>query len=126
MGTMKMQLLKTEEEYQIALGRLFELFHALAGSEESDEADILALLVGEYEDKHYSIDPPDPIARIKFRMEELNLKQMDLIDAFGGKNRASEVLSRKRRLTLEMIRKLSKRLNLSVPALVVDYELEGE
>ena len=118
MAIMKMQLLKTEEEYQIALDRLYELFHAPTGTQESDEADVLALLVGEYEDKHYPIGPPDPIARIKFRMEQMGLKQADLIDAFGGRNRASEVLNRKRRLTLDMIRKLSTRLNISIRTLV--------
>lgn len=119
-----MKILKTEEEYQIAIDRFSELFDATIGTPEGDEAEVLALLVGDYEDRHYPIDPPDPIEMIKVRMEEMKLKQVDLVNAFGGRNRASEVLNKKRRLTLEMIRKLSKLLNVSVQMLVTEYELK--
>ncbi len=121
---LKMKILKTEEEYQVAIDRFSELFDAAIGTLEGDEAEVLALLVGDYEDRHYPIDPPDPIEMIKVRMEEMKLKQVDLVNAFGGKNRASEVLNKKRRLTLEMIRKLSKLLNVSVQMLVTEYELK--
>ncbi len=120
----KFKILKTEAEYQIALDRLYELFDAPVGTEEGDEAEVLALLVEDYENRHYPIDPPDPIEMIKIRMEEMSLKQVDLADAFGGKNRASEVLSRKRRLTLEMIRNLSERLGIPARSLVGAYELK--
>ena len=121
---MKLKILKTEEEYKVAIDRFYELFDALKGSPEGDEAEVLALIVGDYEDRHYPIDPPDPIEMIQVRMEEMRLKQVDLIDAFGGKNRASEVLNRKRRLTLEMMKKLSERLGISLQILVQDYELK--
>jgi HTH-type transcriptional regulator / antitoxin HigA len=121
---MKIKILKTEEEYQMALNRLLELFDAPAGTLEGDEAEVFALLVEDYENRKYPIDPPDPIEAIKIRMEELELKQVDLIDDFGGKNRASEVLNRKRGLTLAMIRKLSKRLNLSVNVLTREYQMK--
>lgn len=122
---MNIRLIRTEEEYQEALKRLENLFDAKAGTAESDEADILGLMIDEYEKKHYPIEAPDPIQAIKIRMEEMDLKQTDLADALGGKNRVSEILNRKRKLTLEMIRNLTKRLNLSPDVLIKDYKLAG-
>lgn len=118
-----MKLIKTEEEYKKALNRLDAIFHAEAGTPESDEADLLALVIEDYEQKHYAIDPPDPIEAIRIRMEELSLNQKDLSLEFGGTNRVSEVLNKKRKLTLEMIRNISSRLQLPVTVLVQDYEL---
>jgi HTH-type transcriptional regulator/antitoxin HigA len=123
---MNIKLIKTDADYQTALKRLEEIFDAKIGTPESDEADILGLMVDEYEKKHYHIDSPDPIEAIKIRMEEMQLKQVDLADAIGGKNRVSEVLNRKRKLTVEMIRNLTKRLNLSAGLLIHDYELAGQ
>lgn len=115
--------IKTENDYRMALKRLEEIFDAEIGTLESDEADILGLLVDEYENKHYPIDSPDPIEAIKIRMEELQLKQKDLVNEIGGKSRVSEILNRKRKLTVEMIRKLTKRLNLSATLLISDYHI---
>jgi HTH-type transcriptional regulator / antitoxin HigA len=120
---MNIKPIKTESDYRLALKRLEEVFDALIGTPESDEADILGLMVDEYEKKHYPIEAPDPIEAIKIRMEEMHLKQVDLIDAIGGKSRVSEILSRKRKLTVEMIRNLTKRLNLSPQVLISDYQL---
>ncbi len=120
---MNIKPLKTEKDYEDALGRLDILFDAPIGYPESDEADILAVLIEDYERSHYAIDTPDPVDAIKIRMEQLNLKQNDLIDALGGKSRVSEVLNRKRKLTIGMIRKLSVKLNLPVSVLVKDYNL---
>ena len=123
---MNIKLIKNDTDYQKALKRLEEIFDAKVGTSESDEADILGLLVDEYENKHFPIEAPDPIEAIKIRMEDLNLKQSDLAEALGGKNRVSEILNRKRRLTLEMIRKLTKKLNLSPGLLIQYYQLAGE
>ncbi len=120
---MKIKLLKSESDYKLALKRLEEIFDAPIGTHDSDEADILGLLVDEYEKKHYPIEAPDPIEAIKIRMEEMQLKQVDLVDVIGGKSRVSEVLNRKRKLTIEMIRNLTKRLNLSLDLLISDYQL---
>ena len=106
--------------------RLEIIFDAEVGTPESDEADILGLMIDEYEKKHYPIEPPDPIEAIKIRMEEMQLKQIDLADALGGRNRVSEVLNRKRKLTVEMIRNLTARLNLSPGLLINDYQLTGQ
>jgi HTH-type transcriptional regulator / antitoxin HigA len=120
---MNIRLIKNEEDYQIALKRLEVIFDAVIGTPESDEADVLALFIDEYEKKHYAIEAPDPIEAIKIRMEEMQLRQIDLAEEIGGKNRVSEVLNRKRKLTVDMIRKLTARLNLSPGLLINDYQL---
>lgn len=121
---MNIKLIKTEEDYALALKRLDVIFGAPIGTPESDEADVVALLVDEYEKQHYPIEAPDPIEAIKIRMEEMHLKQADLIAEIGGKSRVSEILNKKRKLTLEMIRNLAVRLNLSAGLLVRDYQLD--
>jgi HTH-type transcriptional regulator / antitoxin HigA len=120
---MNIKPVKTEADYRDALKRLERIFDAAIGTPESDEADVLGLMVDEYEKKHYAIEAPDPIEAIKIRMEEMQLKQVDLVDEIGGKSRVSEVLNRKRKLTIEMIRNLTKRLNLSPELLIKDYQL---
>ena len=123
-GDMDIKPIKTDLDYQITLSRLEEIFDAPIGTPESDEADILGLMIDEYEKKHYPIDAPDPIEAIKIRMEEMQLKQVDLVPEIGGKSRVSEILNRKRKLTVDMIRKLAAKLNLSAGLLVKDYQLE--
>ncbi len=120
---MEIRPIKTEEQYQQALQRLDTLFDAPTGTPESDEADVLALLIDDYENKVYPIEAPDPIEAIKIRMEEMNLRQLDLVEEIGGKSRVSEVLNKKRKLTVDMIRNLAKRLNLSANILINDYQL---
>ena len=120
---MDIRPIKSESDYHQALKRLETIFDAVIGTPESDEADILGLMIDEYEKKHYPIDAPDPIEAIKIRMEEMQLKQVDLVNEIGGKSRVSEILNRKRKLTVDMIRKLTTRLNLSAELLINDYQL---
>ena len=120
---MNIKLIKTEADYRLALKRLEVIFDAAIGTSESDEADILGLMIDEYERKHYPIGAPDPIEAIKIRMEEMHLRKLDLVDEIGGKSRVSEVLNRKRKLTVKMIRNLTIRLNLSPGLLIHDYQL---
>lgn len=120
---MDIKPIKTDTDYQVALKRLNEIFDAPIESPEGDEADILALLIDDYENKHFQIGSPDPIEAIKIRMEELSLKQIDLAEAMGGTNRVSEILNRKRKLTIEMVRKLTNKLNISAEILIKDYDL---
>ena len=115
--------IKTESDYRTALKRMETLFDAPVGTSESDEADILALLIDEYEKKHYPIDAPNPIAAIKIRMEEMQLKQKDLVSIIGSKSRVSNILNRRRKLTLDMVRNLNHQLNISPKILISDYEL---
>jgi HTH-type transcriptional regulator/antitoxin HigA len=120
---MNINPIKTEADYRKALKRFETIFDAPIGSAESDEADLLGLMVDEYEKKHYPIEAPDPIEAIKIRMEEMHLKQVDLVNEIGGKSRVSEILNRKRKLTVEMIRKLNRKLSLSPELLISDYKL---
>lgn len=120
---MNLKPIKSESDYQHALERMELLFDAPVGTTESDEADILGMMIDEYEKANYPIDSPDPIEAIKIRMEEMQLRQVDLIPEIGGKSRVSEVLNRKRKLTVEMIRHLTVRLNLSAKLLIGDYPL---
>lgn len=120
---MNIKPIKSESDYREALKRLELIFDSVVGTPESDEADVLGLIVDEYEKKHYHIEAPDPIEAIKIRMEEMQLKQVDLINEIGGKSRVSEILNRKRKLTVDMIRKLTKKLSLSPELLINDYQL---
>ncbi|PCI99195.1 MAG: transcriptional regulator [Flavobacteriales bacterium] len=120
---MNINPIKTDSDYQVSLNRLEKIFDAKIGTKKSDEADILGLLIDEYEQKHHPIEAPDPIEAIKIRMEEMQLKQVDLISEIGGKSRVSEILNRKRKLTIDMVRNLSNKLNLSASLLIKDYQL---
>lgn len=120
---MDIRLIKSDNDYREALTELDHYFDAPVGSKESDYADVLALLINEYEKKHCPIESPDPIEAIKIRMDEMQLKQKDLALAIGGKNRVSEVLNKKRKLTLEMIRNLTVKLEISPDILIQDYQL---
>ena len=118
---MNIKPIKTEKDYQKALTRLEEIFDASPGTNEGDELDILALLIERYENEHYSIEAPDPIEAIKFRMEQMGYKQKDLEKIIGYKGHVSEILNRKRKLTLEMIRNLHEKMNIPLNALVQAY-----
>lgn len=121
---MKIKPIKSEQEYEAALSRLDEIFDALEGTPESDEAEILTLLIEDYENKYHFIEAPDPIEAIKIRLEEMDLKQTDLVGVIGGKSRVSEVLNRKRKLTVEMIRNLTEKLKISPAILIQEYRLK--
>jgi len=115
--------IKTEKDYERSLKRLELIFDANPNSKEGDEAEILSMLIDSYENKHYPIEAPDPIEAIKIRMEEMNLKQKDLVGVIGGKSRVSEILNKKKKLTVEMIRELEKILHISASVLVNNYKL---
>ena len=120
---MKIKPIKTEKDYEQALVRLEVIFDADSNSKEGDEAEILSLLIENYENQHYPIEAPDPIEAIKIRMEEMNLKQKDLVGIIGGKSRVSEILNKKKRLTVDMIRELERILHISASVLVNNYQL---
>ncbi|MEO6191108.1 MAG: transcriptional regulator [Saprospiraceae bacterium] len=120
---MNIRPLKTELDYENALRRLEEIFDAPVNSMEGDEAEVLSMLIDNYENIHHPIEAPDPIEAIKIRMEEMDIKQRDLVGIIGGKSQVSEVLNRKKRLTVEMIRVLTEKLNLSASILIKNYNL---
>src|SRR5690554_1862374 len=118
---MKIKPIKNEADYQKALERLEMIFDAKRGTDEGDELEILSIIIDNYESENFPIDMPDPISAISFRMEQMGLKQKDLVDMIGFKSRVSEIMNRKRKLTLEMIRKLNKQLNIPTEILIQDY-----
>lgn len=118
---MDIKAIKSEEDYDRALARLEMIFHTEMDTPEGDEAEVLSILIEKYEDEHYPIGMPDPIEAIKFRMEQMGMKQKDLAEIVGFTSRVSEILSKKRKLTLNMIRKLSTALQIPTDVLVQDY-----
>jgi HTH-type transcriptional regulator/antitoxin HigA len=120
---MALKPIKSEQDYRKALARLEVIFDAPTTTKEGDEAEILSLLIENYENEHYPIEAPDPIEAIKIRMEELNMRQKDLVGVIGGKSRVSEIMNRKKKLTVEMIRELERVLQISASVLVNNYQL---
>lgn len=118
---MTIKPIKTKKDYQQALERLEEIFDAAKGTPEGDELEILGILIEKYETEHFPVDLPDPIEAIKFRMEQLGYNQSDLAQVIGLKSRASEILNRKRKLTLQMVRDLHKKLNIPSDVLLQPY-----
>ena len=109
--------IKTKSDYKKAISRIEELWDQ-DNIESKNELEVLSILIDEYENKNYEILPPDPVEAIKFRMEQYGYKNSDVSDVFGGTNRVSEVLHRKRNLTVKMIRGISKKLNIPAESLI--------
>lgn len=116
--------IKTKKQHESALQRIYDLMQkgVKAGSKDGDELEVLSILVEKYEDENIKIDPPDPIEAIKFRMDSLGLVQNDLAEYLGYSSRVSEVLNKKRKLTLPMIRALNEKLDIPLDTLVRDYK----
>jgi len=115
---MEIKLIETEQEYNQVIKRIDALFDAPKGSREAKELDLLVLIVNKYEEENFPIDEPDPIEYIKIRMEEMGLKAVDLVPYIGNKGNVSKVLSRKRNLSIEMIRSLHKGLRIPLDILI--------
>ena len=118
---MNVKPIKTERDYQQALDRLEVIFDAQKGTPEGDELEILGIVIDEYETRYFPIDLPDPIEAIKFRMEQLGYTQSDLAKVVGLKRRASEILNKKRKLSLDMIRQLHEKLHIPTDVLIQAY-----
>ena len=118
---MKIAPIRNENDYQNALNRLEKIFDAKKGTEKGDELEILSILIDRYENENFPIGMPDPIEAIKFRMEQMGMKQKDLAKVVGFKSRVSEILSKKRKLSLDMIRKLNTTLHIPTEVLVQEY-----
>ena len=120
---MKLKLIKTEVDYQKALKRLDQIFHAKKGTKEQEELEIIIMLIQRYEDETVGDFPdPDPIEAIKFKMEQMDMSQKDLAEVIGLKSRASEILSRKRPMSINIIRKISNALSIPADILIQPYE----
>jgi len=121
---MEIKPIKTETDYETTIGEIEQLLDAKPGSAEADRLDVLTTLVEAYEEKHYAIPLPDPIEAILYFMESRGLSRHDLEPFIGSRARVSEILNRKRQLTMEMIRNLHKGLGISAEVLIQPYEIQ--
>lgn len=121
---MEIKPIKTENDYNASLKRIEALWGAKKDSEEGDELDLLCTLVESYELQHYSITTPDPIEAIRFRMEQMGLSKTDLAKYLGAQSRVSEVLNKKRKLTLKMVRTLYNELKIPAEVLLNEPPVE--
>lgn len=110
--------IKSQEQYKEYLTIIDSLIDCEEGSSEEETLELVSILVEDYESKHYHIEAPDPIEAIKIKMEEEGLMKKDLVEYFGSASRVSEVLNRKRPLTLEMIRKIHNGMGISAETLL--------
>jgi HTH-type transcriptional regulator/antitoxin HigA len=115
---MRIQPIRTDADHAAALRRIDELMDAAPGTPAADELDVLATLVEAYEDRHFPVADPDPLAAIQFRMEQLGLTRKDLEPLLGSRGRVSEVLNGRRALSLQMIRRLHRELGIPLESLV--------
>lgn len=120
---MEIKLIKTEKGYQETLARVERIFDAEPNTPEGDELDLLVTLVEKYENEHYPIPEPDPIEAIRFMMEQMGIDDNDLGAILNSRSRASEILNRKRRLSIAHIRKLTEHLKIPADILIREYEL---
>lgn len=118
---MNIKILKTEVDYNNAIDRLELIFDSKKGTMEGDELELLSLLIDQYENENSPIDFPDPVEAIKFRMQQLGVNQAELANVIGLKSRASEILNKKRKLTLTMIRQIHERLHIPTEVLIQAY-----
>ncbi len=119
---MTIRPIKNEKDYMDSLAQIKRLMNAKPNTPEMDKLEVLTTLVEAYEEQYYIIDSPDPIEAIKFRMEQEGLKQKDLVTIVGSKSRVSEILNKKRKLTIDMIRNLHKQLHIPIESLFLDYK----
>lgn len=118
---MQVKMIRTKKDYQMAMERFEKIFNAKSGTKESEEADVLAILIKNYEDKNFVIDTPDPLDAIRYRMKQQGLSNKDLATILGYKSRVTDLFNGHRKLNLGMIRKLHDRLNISLETLVRNY-----
>jgi HTH-type transcriptional regulator/antitoxin HigA len=118
---MNIRPITNEKEYQNALQRLELVFDAKKGTEEGNELEILSILIDKYENENFPIGMPDPIEAIKFRMEQMGMSNKELAEILGFKSRVSEIFNRKRKLSLDMIRKLHTSLSIPTEVLIQEY-----
>ena len=120
---MNIKPIKTVEDNKAALARIEQLWNAEPNTPEGDELEVLATLVHTFEEEHYPIEAPDPIEAIKFRMEQQGLDDKDLVPYLGQRSRVTEIMNRKRGLSISMIRNLHKGLHIPLSCLIKEYQL---
>ena len=123
---MEIKPIRTRKDYETAMKEIDRLFNAVPGTREGDRLDVLVTLVERYEEKHHRISPPSPIEAIRYYMESRGLTRSDMEQYIGSRARVSEVLNRKRPLTMEMIRNLHKGLGIPAEVLIQPYRIVKE
>ena len=118
METLEIKTLKSEAEYKEALKKLNSVWEAKPNTDEGEKLELLLLVIEDYESKHHPMPHLDPIEAIKYKMEEQNLNQADLVKYFGTKSRVSEVLNKKKPLSLKMIKSLYQNFGISADTLL--------
>jgi len=123
---MKAKVIKSRKEHEAALARVHELMQQdlKRGSPELDELELLALVVADYEDKHFPVPPPDPLEAIKFRIDQLGLDESHLNTLLGSRQRRSEIFNGRRKLSLSMIRTLHEQLRIPAETLIREYKVK--
>jgi HTH-type transcriptional regulator/antitoxin HigA len=118
-----LRLIKNEVQYEDTLARVYELMQLdlQPDTKESDELEILSMLIKKYEEEHYPVPEPTPLEAIKYKMEQMNISDAELSEILGARSRKSEILSGKRKLSLSMIRALKEKLNISADILIQLY-----
>ena len=114
----KIQPIHTRKDYEKALALIDRLWEAKLNTEEGNILDVLVTLVEAYENKNFPMLPPDPVEAIRFRMEQMGIEKSDIVGILGGENRVSEILHRKRKLSLKMIRNLHDKLKIPYESLI--------
>jgi HTH-type transcriptional regulator/antitoxin HigA len=117
--------IRTEADYDAALGEVERLWGAKSGTPKGDRLDVLATLIDAYENEQYPMDPPDPIEAIKFRMEQQSLTRKDLEGIVGSRTRIAEILNRRRALSINMIRRLHEKLGISTDILIRPSQIKS-
>jgi HTH-type transcriptional regulator / antitoxin HigA len=120
---MELRPVRTEADYEAALAEIDRLMDAAPGTPEGDRLDILTTLVEAYEERHHPIEAPDPIAALEYYMEQRGVTRADLVPLLGSRSRVSEILNRKRRLTIEMAWRLHRDLGIPAEAVIKPYKL---
>ena len=118
---MNLKIIKTKKNYRDALARFEKIFQAKTGTKDSEEADVLALLIKEFEDKNYVVQAPDPLEVNKYRMQQQGLTNNDLAQILGFKSRVTDLFNKHRKLNLGMVRKLHNKLNIPLETLIREY-----
>jgi HTH-type transcriptional regulator/antitoxin HigA len=115
------RVIHTKSDYQKALSRLEVIFDAKPNTAAGDELELLSMLIEKYENEHFPIPAPNPIEAIKFRMEQMQYSQTDLVKILGQKSRVSEILNNKRKLSIDMIRRLHSQMKIPLNVLIQEY-----
>lgn len=118
---MQVEIIKTKKQYEKSLQRFEAIFLAKSSTKEGKEAQLLALVLKDYEEKFFKIESPDPVEAIKYKMDQLQISKKELGGILGHTSRVSEILNRKRKLTLEMVRNLHEKLNIPLESLIKAY-----